>query len=80
MWGWVGGCLCKVTCGSSVNVVTPEKRTSEKYNFASTLAIEMYLGKHIYIYTIRAIRLRGISLTVYVVSKEMNTQARKVGT
>ena len=30
----------KVTWGNSV------KMTSERYNFTSTLAIEMYLGKH----------------------------------
>ena len=90
--GWVGACaVCKVMCGNSVNGVTPEKRTSERHNFTSTLAIEMYLIRQTYmshityntythIYGIRAIRLSGMLLTVYVVSKEMSTQARKVGT
>jgi len=32
--------ITKVTWGNSV------KMTSERYNFTSTLAIEMYLGKH----------------------------------
>ena len=41
--------VCKVRCSNSVNEVTPEKVTSELYNFASTLAIEMYLGKHMYL-------------------------------
>ena len=31
-------CVCRVTL---------DKRTSERYNFASTSAIELYLGKHI---------------------------------
>ena len=32
---------CKVTCGYSVNGLTLEKWTCERYNFASTLGIEM---------------------------------------
>ena len=32
--------ICKVTWGNSV------KMTSDSHNFASTLAIEIYLGKH----------------------------------
>ena len=37
----------KVTWGNSVNGVHNfVKMTSERYNFASTLAIVMYLGKH----------------------------------
>ena len=73
-------CVCKFMCGNSVNRVNPEKRTSGKYNFASTLVIEMYLGKHIYISASRTIRLSRMVLTVNVVSKEMSAQARKVGT
>ena len=42
-------CVCKFTCGNSMNGVTPDKKTSERYNFTSTLAIQMYLGKHIYL-------------------------------
>ena len=42
-------CVCVFTCGNSMNGVTSDKRTSERYNFASTLAIQMYVGKHIYL-------------------------------
>ena len=42
-------CVCKFTCGNSMNGVTPDKKTSERYNFTSTLAIQMYLDKHIYL-------------------------------
>ena len=42
-------CVCKFTCGNSMNGVTLDKKTSERYNFASTLAIQMYLGKHTYL-------------------------------
>ena len=34
--------ICKVTWGNSVKMTSD----SDSYNFASTLAIEMYLGKH----------------------------------
>ena len=45
----VCACVCVVTRSNSVNRVTLDKRTSERYNFAGAFAIEMYLGKHIYL-------------------------------